>query len=418
MKLKSTILIVAFVFCGAFALQATDYVMLTPLDTAALPVIPNRDSGGEMVRSTLNRDAIWRSTQKQLQRHHFSDESVYKQMVKFYCNTHKHYVTFPVAYWSQTPKGDSLMVSGRVYLPKQRYLNGIVLACHYTISSDAEAPSNTFSMESMFTTKGYAVIMPDYVGYGLSNEELHPYLHWRNAAQTAVDLLNGMPDLLDYYGYSYSTDVVVTGYSQGGAVALGVARMIEEENALESDTTMQKQWTVRKLYAGAGPYDPAATYEYCVAIDTMGIPAAIPMIVMGLSHAYDLGFELEDFFYEPLLSNYDEWIGSKLYTVQQINDLMGTTCMSKLMTAQALDMNDYLAEMLYEVLEWNSNVGYDLQSPAYFLHSVEDEIVPIINSENLVAEMPNDSQITYDFAEYGSHIAASIPFMKYIYQDL
>ena len=163
MKLKSTILIVAFVFCGAFALQATDYVMLTPLDTAALPVIPNRDSGGEMVRSTLNRDAIWRSTQKQLQRHHFSDESVYKQMVKFYCNTHKHYVTFPVAYWSQTPKGDSLMVSGRVYLPKQRYLNGIVLACHYTISSDAEAPSNTFSMESMFTTKGYAVSMPYYV---------------------------------------------------------------------------------------------------------------------------------------------------------------------------------------------------------------------------------------------------------------
>ena len=74
--------------------------------------------------------------------------------------------------------------------------------------------------------------------------------------------------------------------------------------------------------------------------------------------------------------------------------------------------------MLYEALEWNSNVGYDLQSPAYFLHSVEDEVVPIINSENLVAEMPNDSHITYDFGEYGSHIAASIPFMKYIYQDL
>ena len=416
--MKTKLLLLVMALYATTIVQANDYVMLNPLDTSALPIIPNKDYGSAMVRSALNHDAMWNSIQHRLMRDNFSEESVYKQMVKFYRNTHKHYVTFPVAYWSQTPKGDSLMVSGRVYLPKQRYLNGIVLACHYTISSDAEAPSNTFSMESMFTTKGYAVIMPDYVGYGLSNEELHPYLHWRNAAQTAVDLLNGMPDLLDYYGYSYSTDVVVTGYSQGGAVALGVARMIEEENALESDTTMQKQWTVRKLYAGAGPYDPAATYEYCVAIDTMGIPAAIPMIVMGLSDAYDLGFELEDFFHEPLLSNYDEWIGSKLYTVQQINDLMGTTCMSKLMTAQALDMNDYLAEMLYEALEWNSNVGYDLQSPAYFLHSVEDEIVPIINSETLVAEMPNDSQITYDFAEYGSHIAASIPFMKYIYQDL
>lgn len=408
-NLKTLLLVVALY--GTITVQANDYVMLHPLDTSTLPAIPDKDYSCTMVRSTLNSDVIWDNIQKQLLNHNFSAESIYKQMAKLYRNTHNHYVTFPVAYWSQTPQGDSLMVSGRVYLPKQRYLNGIVIACHYTICSDAEAPSNTFSMESMFTTKGYAVIMPDYVGYGLSNEELHPYLHWRNAAQTAVDLLNNMPSLLDYYGYSYPKDVVVSGYSQGGSVALGVARMIEENaSALP--------WTVRKLYAGAGPYDPAATYAYCVEIDTMGIPAVIPMIVMGLSKAYNLGFELEDFFYEPLLSNYDEWIGSKLYTVQQINDLMGTTCMSKLMTAQALDMNDYLAEMLYEALEWNSNVGYDLQSPAYFLHSVEDEVVPIINSENLVAEMPNDSQITYDFGEYGSHIAASIPFMKYIYQDL
>ena len=418
MKTNLKLLLLALALFGTTMMPANDYVMLNPLDTSALPIIPNKDSGGAMVRAALSHDAMWDGIQHQLIRDNFSEESVYKQMVKLYRHTYKHYVTFPVAYWSQTPQGDSLMVSGRVYLPKQRYLNGIVIACHYTICSDEEAPSNTFSMESMFTTKGYAVIMPDYVGYGLSREALHPYLHWRNAARTAMDLLNAMPALLDYYGYSYPMDVVVSGYSQGAAVALGVARMIEEDNAKESDELMEQLWTVRKLYAGAGPYDPAATYDYCVEIDTMGIPAAIPMIVMGLSDAYDLGFELEDFFHEPLLSNYDEWIGSKLYTVQQINDLMGTTCMSKLMTAQALDMNDYLAEMLYDVLEWNSNVGYDLQSPAYFLHSVEDEIVPIINSENLMSEMPDDSQITYDFGEYGSHMEANIPFMKYVYQDL
>ena len=299
-NLKTLLLVVALY--GTIIVQANDYVMLHPLDTSTLPAIPDKDYSCTMVRSTLNSDVIWDNIQKQLLNHNFSAESIYKQMAKLYRNTHNHYVTFPVAYWSQTPQGDSLMVSGRVYLPKQRYLNGIVIACHYTICSDAEAPSNTFSMESMFTTKGYAVIMPDYMGYGLSNEELHPYLHWRNAAQTAVDLLNNMPSLLDYYGYSYPKDVVVSGYSQGGSVALGVARMIEENaSALP--------WTVRKLYAGAGPYDPAATYAYCVEIDTMGIPAVIPMIVMGLSKAYNLGFELEDYFYEALLSTYDVWIG-------------------------------------------------------------------------------------------------------------
>ena len=416
-NLKISLLIVAFF--STVLLYADDYVLLTPLDTTALPVIPVKDYGGEVVRSTLNGDAIWKSTQKQLTRSHFSDESVYQMMRKLYRFTHKHYITFPVAYWSKDAQGDSLLVSGRVYLPKQRYLNGIVVANHYTIWSDAEAPSNTIAMESILTMKGYAVIMPDYVGYGLSRDEVHPYLHWRSAAQTAVDLLNCMPALLQYYGYSYPTDVVIDGYSQGGAVALGVARMIEENY----DTPIVNKdaapvWTIRKLYAGAGPYDPAATYDYCVEKDTMGIPAAIPLIVMGLGDAYELGFDLEDFFLEPLLSNYDEWIATKDFTVSQINDQMGSTCMSKLMTAESLNRHQPIAEMLYKVLAWNSNVGYDLQAPAYFLHSVEDEVVPIINSMRLAAEMPDDSRITYDFAEYGSHMAASIPFMRYVYQDL
>lgn len=407
--MKKIIIIVFLALSSICALQATEYVMLDNLDTVALPIIPTRDCGGSVVRSALNGKAMWHNSLKKLQRTDYADKTVYKLMYKLYRYTHKHYVAIPVAYWSQSPQGDSLMVSGRVYLPKNRNLKGIVVANHYTICSDVEAPSNMFSMESMFTMKGYAVIMPDYVGYGLSRDEIHPYLHWRSAAQTAVDMLDCMPALLDYYGYTYPTDVVVAGYSQGGAVALGVARMIEENNS---------SFTVRKLYAGAGPYDPAATYDYCVERDTMGIPAAIPMIVMGLNDAYDLGFTLDDFFQEPLLSNYNEWIASKQYTVMQINERMGSTCMSKLMTPQSLDRTNLLTKRLYDALQENSNVGYPLQAPAYFLHSTTDEVVPLINTQNLADEMPDKSHILFDIGEYGSHMAANIPFMQYVYQDL
>ena len=409
MKPTSTHLILTFALCGVLALQGADYVMLSPLDTTVLPVIPAKDQGGNLVRQTLEKDAIWQSTQRQLARNQFSDESVYRTMVKMYRYTNNHYVTFPVAYWSTDPQGDSLLVSGRVYLPKQHHLNGIMIACHYTITSNMEAPSNMLSMESIFAMKGYAVIMPDYVGYGLSRDKLHPYLHWRSAAKTAVDLLNCMPELLEYYGYSYPIDVVVTGYSQGGAVALGVTRMLEE---------LDSMWIVRKLYAGAGPYDPAGTYLYSMERNEMGIPAAIPLIVMGLSDAYELEFKQEDFFLEPLLSNYEEWVLSKEYTVGDINYLMGSTVMTELMTEEALDMDSPLADMLYEVLLWNSNVGYDLRSPAYFLHSIDDEVVPILNTINLQEQMPDESGKTYDYDHYGLHMEASVPFMKYIYQDL
>lgn len=407
--MKCRFILLLFAVFGILATQANDYVMLTPLDTTALPAIPTKDCGGKVVRNALMSDALWESTMRQLTRQQFSQESVYKLMYKLYRYTHKHYVTFPVAYWSQTPQGDSLLVSGRVYLPKHRNLNGIVIANHYTMTADTEVPSNMISMESVFAMKGYAVVMPDYVGYGISCDELHPYLHWHNAAQTAIDLLNCMPALLDHYGYTYPIDVVVTGYSQGGAVALGVTRMLEE---------IDSTWIVRKLYAGAGPYDPSGTYLYSMERNEMGIPAAIPLIVMGLNDAYDMGFGLSDFFLEPLLSNYDEWIGSKRYTVGQINQLMGSNIMSELMTEEALDLNSPQADRLYEALLWNSNVGYDLQSPAYFLHSLQDDVVPLLNTLNLEAEMPNDRGKTYDLDYYGSHMEASVPFMKNVYQDL
>ena len=97
---------------------------------------------------------------------------------------------------------------------------------------------------------------------------------------------------------------------------------------------------------------------------------------------------------------------------------MRFSVMSQLMTPESLDPNHPLAEMLYEVLLWNSNVGYDLQSPAYFLHSVDDEVVPLLNTENLISQMPDDARISYDINHYGSHMAASVPFMQYVYQDL
>lgn len=448
MKRKST-LFISFVVCGMVALQASEdllqeiitpidnttsqttsqeiktqhiipstYIMLSPLDTTSLPDIPTKKLGGDAIRKALNKDLVWEKTQREFQRKNFSEKNVYRMMHKMYRYTHKHYVAIPCAYWSSTPQGDSLLVSGKIYLPKCRELKGIVVANHHTIGSDIEAPSSSLFTESIFTMKGYAVIMPDYVGYGLSRDKVHPYLHWRSAAQTAIDLLNCMPELLDYYGYSYPTDVVVEGYSQGAAVALGVTRMIEENQTVALDNHKTIKWSVRKLYAGAGPYDPAETYTYSIEQNMTGIPAAIPLIILGFDDAYNLGIDMENFFLEPLLSHYEEWVLSKEYTVQEISLMMGSTRMSDLMTTESMDIHAPSSKTLYDALRQNSNADYNLNSPAYFLHSLDDQVVPLINSYNLQSQLSDTSKVFFDYGHYGSHLAASVPFMKYVYQDL
>lgn len=97
---------------------------------------------------------------------------------------------------------------------------------------------------------------------------------------------------------------------------------------------------------------------------------------------------------------------------------MGSSIMSELMPADALILGQPSANRLYDILLWNSNVGYDLQSPAYFLHSLDDEVVPVLNSVALQEQMPDEFGKTYDFDHYGSHMEASVPFVKYVYQDL
>ena len=313
--MKSKLISLCMVICVVMTIHASDYVMLSPLDTALLPAIPIKDHGGDKARSTLEHDAVWVAPYHPIESETVSLEELYKVTKKLYRTTHRHYVTFPVAYWSQTPQGDSLLVSGRVYLPKQRNLNGIVISNHFCTTSDDEVPSNMLSLESIFTMKGYAVLMPDYAGYGLSRDERQPNLYWHNAVQTTVDMLDNMPALLSYYGYSYPLDVVVMGYSQGGAVAFGVARMLEERS---------NRWAVRSLYMGIDPYNATGTYLYTEESDSIESPLAIPLIVLSLSETYDMEFLLEDFFFEPLLSNYDDWIVSAEHSIVHMNELLAS----------------------------------------------------------------------------------------------
>ena len=73
MKHRSIFITLTFAFCSILALSGKEYVMLSPLDTASLPVIPAKDCGGKLVRNALNNDAIWQSTLRQLAGNNFSN---------------------------------------------------------------------------------------------------------------------------------------------------------------------------------------------------------------------------------------------------------------------------------------------------------------------------------------------------------
>ena len=126
-----------------------------------------------------------------------------------------------VLYPSRDQYGDTLTLSGKLCVPQDRKPKGIILLPHWTICDAEEAPSRKVTGEAKYFIKDYVLVMPDYIGYGVSGERMHPYLHGELTARNTVDMLLHCQPILDSMALEIATDsIFIVGYSQGGATAL------------------------------------------------------------------------------------------------------------------------------------------------------------------------------------------------------
>ncbi|MBQ6978824.1 MAG: hypothetical protein IJQ18_09360, partial [Paludibacteraceae bacterium] len=156
-------------------------------------------------------------------------------------------------------EGNPITLSGKVMLPKNGIPKRMILVSHYTVCSNAEAPSNCFSLEGVLVNSGYGLIIPDYIGYGVTAQEVHPYLVMDLTAHNVVDMYLAVKPWLEAVGRSADDPSLdLMGYSQGGATTMAVQYLIETEysNANSIDHIM-----LHRVFAGGGPYDVKATYE-------------------------------------------------------------------------------------------------------------------------------------------------------------
>lgn len=307
--------------------------------------------------------------------------------------------------------GKPIKVSGKLMYPTDGKIKNLIIVSHYTIGANHESPSESFNPEGIFATMGYAVAIADYIGYGVTRDSIHPYLQARTTARNVIDMGLASRALLQKRGLKCASDsIILCGYSQGGATTMYVQYMLENE--------LNTDFKIKKNYAGAGPYDVARTYDFSVKKDITGIPAAIPLIIQGMSMGMSKPLEMSYFFKEKLLNNYNEWLNSKKYTIKQINTLINCNSLKQLLTADAIDKSKPETMRFYQELQANSLPSYFVpQAPVYMFHSEDDDTVPFINSQLVQKQFRNayyfgeEPKIEYDFALYGPHTKGAIKFI-------
>jgi pimeloyl-ACP methyl ester carboxylesterase len=300
--------------------------------------------------------------------------------------------------------GNPITLSGKVILPAKGPIKRYILVSHYTIASNAEAPSNTFSLEGLLVKLGYALIIPDYLGYGITAGEIHPYLVMDITARNVIDMYKAVVPFMIAAGCAPEhDDIYLMGYSQGGAVTMAVQHEIEHHN---------ESIKIRRVFAGGGPYDVKATYDRFVETNHASYPCAVPIMMQGMVVGNKLDLDMRELMAPYIYENLYEWVNTKQYTTGQINEFLGTNVTSELLTEKGMDRTSNEVSELYKAMTNNSILTYSWtpQAPVFMMHSIDDDVVPYDNAIRAKNKWQG-ANIQYSFGHFGSHTTTCVRFI-------
>ncbi len=174
-----------------------------------------------------------------------------------------------LSYTSLDEDGKRVTLTGVVAWPRGGAPNGLVVFCHGTIQLRDASPSRWKGKENgseaetatlAFATGGYAVIIPDYLGLG-DHKATHPYPRNIVNSQSAVDIIDPARELARRQGYDIGPKLYVTGYSEGGGIAMAATQKLER--------LAGPRYRVEKSAPASGPYDVSgATRDFMLVQPT------------------------------------------------------------------------------------------------------------------------------------------------------
>jgi pimeloyl-ACP methyl ester carboxylesterase len=303
----------------------------------------------------------------------FSGFGEYQDIIEYGLTLYK--ITYFTEY-----KGQRILASGVVTVPQGTDRFPVLLGGHGTISSDSNAPSNlNFNQNrtsgfELFAAFGFISVIPDYLGFGASNSVVHPYFDFETSARSSVDMLKATREFLEEQEVAFNPELFLTGYSQGGYVAVATLKYLEE------NTNELPDFEVVATAAGAGGYNIRQGMELILNEITYPVPANLAFLVYAYQQTNDWDRPLTDFFQEPYASQIPSLFDGSNST-GAINSQLPTNL-------NALFQPDFLARMrdgteteFLTALEQNSVHDWAPQSTVRLYHDIKDEVVPAQVSE-------------------------------------
>ncbi|MFZ2989528.1 alpha/beta hydrolase family protein [Ideonella sp.] len=154
-----------------------------------------------------------------------------------------------VLYMTRDPAGNPATASTAVFVPSGTdaacsgarptllYAHGTTITKTFNMADIVNNDEGSL-VAAMFAAHGYIVVAPNYLGYDKSSLDYHPYL---NAEAQALDMVDGLraakAHLAEAAAGTPSAQLFISGYSQGGHVAMATHKVIERDYSSEFTVT-------------------------------------------------------------------------------------------------------------------------------------------------------------------------------------
>lgn len=148
---------------------------------------------------------------------------------------------------------------------------------------DNPAGARATLMAANFAAQGYIVVVPNYAGYDKSDLDYHPYLNAKQQSQEMVTALDTARSIIkqqqaannaNYLNVKDSGKLFLTGYSQGGHVAMATAQLLEQQGK-----------PVTAIAPSSGPYALAAFGDAIFSGNVnIGATAFAPLLARSLQN--------------------------------------------------------------------------------------------------------------------------------------
>ena len=315
---------------------------------------------------------------------------------------------YRIVYYTIGINSNKLKASGLLAVPQKATgeKSPLLSYQHGTIFLNEQAPSISNSSRNgimSFAGRGYIISAPDYIGYGESAGEMHPYVHANSLASASIDMLRASKQLLQSKNVRINNQLFLAGYSEGGYATLALQKALQESN--------DNEFVVTASAAGAGPYDLTETAK----LFANRIINKRPAYMSFLLKAYDTIYGLNEIsgMYQAQYVNTINSVFDGTHSSGNITDSLTTVTkdLFKLSFLEALrGTGDHIIK---EKLALNNIYDWKPTAPTRLYHSPNDEIVPYSNSQKALTTMKANgaTDIALGDCPLNTHAQCALPYL-------